>query len=255
MPKGWGQEKGGAGDAAWEGVGGWGGGLGKCRAALHSGWVPEVGLIAHHPKVQWLSPLVTSGWTQWSLSLCLTMSMSRCVPGSSVCTAWHWGILGTCQGCSSVQDVGAMAVAQRGLFSSRNKKHWCLIQAGSALSWSLLSLYLPAPARGAGQSSVAPQLHLTVETPLQGTVPLEMGKGCAVTPAQLQAELAVGNIGAGMDLGTCQDTSFFGLQMKEPGQILTPKQMSRYSASVGYEGGQEGCGDPRSRPTAASIDL
>lgn len=70
-----------------------------------------------------------------------------------------------------------------------------------------------------------------METFFQGTVPLEMGKGCAVTPAQFQAEVSVGNIGAGMALGT----SFLGLQMKEPGQILTPKQMSRYSSSVGYE--------------------
>ena len=39
-----------------------------------------------------------------------------------------------------------------------------------------------------------------METSLQGTVPLEMGKGCAVTPAQFQAEVAVGNTGAGMNL-------------------------------------------------------
>lgn len=43
-----------------------------------------------------------------------------------------------------------------------------------------------------------------METSLQGTVPLEMGKGCAVSLAEFQAEVAVGNIGAGIDLGTAK---------------------------------------------------
>uniref|UniRef100_A0A663DLQ7 ETS domain-containing protein n=1 Tax=Aquila chrysaetos chrysaetos TaxID=223781 RepID=A0A663DLQ7_AQUCH len=60
-------------------------------------------------------------------------------------------------------------MAQRGQFSSGNKEHWCLIQSHSRSCPVVVSLplYLPAPTRGAGQSSIS----------LQGTVPLEMGSG------------------------------------------------------------------------------
>lgn len=186
-----------------------------------AGWLGPRGRAARHPKVQGPSPPVPLA----RLSRPCPCAFPRAclgVPGSCVCTAWHRGISGTHQGCSSAQAVGAMAMAQRGQFSSGNKEHWCLIQSHSR-SCPVLVSPSPIPAcacRGAGQSSVAPRLQLTTETSLQGTVPLEMGRGCAVPPAQFQAEVAVGNIDAGIDLGTAKIP---------PPQGCTSKQQTRSS--------------------------
>lgn len=72
--KGQGLEQGCAGDAAWEGVEG----ASRQEQGCSAGWLGPSGGTARRPEVQGPSPLVTSGQTQWSLSLCLTMGMSRC---------------------------------------------------------------------------------------------------------------------------------------------------------------------------------
>jgi len=86
-------------------------------------------------------------------------------------------------------------------------EHLCLIQTRSRFCPVPVSPS-PVPACACqgcrSEQHCAPQFQLTVGTLSQGTMPLEMGRGCAVKPDQFQAEVAVGNRGAGMHLCTAK---------------------------------------------------
>lgn len=115
-------------------------------------------------------------------------------------------------------------------FSPGNKDHWYLIQSYNRPCPGLSFIYLQLPKVWI-RVVFPPCLCLTMEKSLQGTVPLGMGKGSAVSATQSEAEVKVGNIGAGINLSTVKAEPSWGC--KRENHILPTKQMSRYPSSVG----------------------
>lgn len=157
------------------------------------------------------------------MSSCLTMGMTRCARPLCV----HSLAQGHLRHPPfySVQPENATAMAQRGEFSPGNKEHWRLIQSHRM---PLPLLVSPSPIPACACQACRSEQCCTLTSAHDGDIlaghsaPRD-GQGQCGGTSPVSSRGGSGEYWCCDRSGYSQDTSLLGLQMKEPGQILTPK--------------------------------